>query len=231
MSGTGFTELFVPRRVIIVCADKPAADLDFIRRQQVDHAVSLERRSIQDSDPQDSSELTDDQLRAAITSRIDLIELDVNSPRSIKGLSDWFDAKVPWGSGAQRHATTPSGPKATDDDTVVIIDSIQSFLAWAGMRCKAAMRPRLIQSIRSYCDKRSLRLILVSDRPLDRSRNDLSHTLRAASDSWLTLEPKTFPHVDCRVRKLPAYSTPGTRGLAWFKPETSDYRPVFVEAD
>jgi hypothetical protein len=231
MSGTGFTELFVPRRIFMVCANKPAADLDFFLRHQVDHAVSLERRSIQDSDPQDSSGLTDDQLRAAITSRIDLIDLDVNSPRGINGLTEWFDKNIPRGSGAQRHSTTQSRAKATDDDTVVIIDSIQSFLIWAGMRCEVSERPWLVQRIRKCCDERLLRLILVSDRPLARSRNDLSHTLRAVSDSWLTLAPKTFPRVDCRVKKLPAYSTPGVRRFAWFKPETSDFRRVFVEAD
>ena len=230
MSGTGFTELFVPRRVIMLCCDKPAADHDLLVKQQVEHAVGLELQSMHDPAAKIGSELKDDRPRDAIVSRINLIDLGVDSPRGINGLKDWFDENTPRGSGPERQTPRPS-LEATEDDTVVIIDSIQSFLTWAGMRCRPSVRPRLIHWIRNYCDQRSLRLILVSDRPLARLRDDLSHNLRAVCDSWLTLKPKDFPCVDCRVRKLPAYSRPVVRGFAWFKPETSDYRRVFVEAD
>ncbi len=230
MSGTGFTKLFVPRHVIMLCCDKPAADHDFLVEQQAEHAVGLEVQSMHDPDAKDGSELKDDQLRDAIVSRINLIDLGADSPRGINGLKDWFDENTPRGSGPERQTPRPS-LEATGDDTVVIIDSIQSFLTWAGMRCRPSVRPRLIHWIRNYCDQRSLRLMLVSDRPLARLRDDLSHNLRAVCDSWLTLKPKGFPCVDCRVRKLPAYSNPSVRRFAWHKPGASDFRRVFVEAD
>jgi hypothetical protein len=231
MPSTDFMGFFVPRCAFMLSCDKPAADHDLLTNHQVEYAVGLERQSMHDADARHGSELTDAQLRDAIASRINLIDLSVDSPRGINGLTEWFDENILRGNGAQRQTMPRPSLEATGDDTVVIIDSIQSFLTWAGMRCRPSVRPRLIHWIRNYCDQRSLRLILVSDRPLSRLRDDLSHNLRAVCDSWLTLKPKDFPCVDCRVRKLPAYSTPGVRRFAWFKPETSDYRRVFVEAD